>query len=453
MFYKCCLFLVILSFSVGFSITIQERIALERGLGREIDPDRPLRPFIQETSRQALRNLAEQEAAQEELLVNRRRGARRGDNFDFPANVPPVRARVLPKEHLESDKKYLNGYKKCFNSIAFEAEETGKLLKTNHAKDVLRKILEVSAVRFDDIERALDVFSRHLPNNYPVDQVAFSLKERFEKAQSEATKEFFRYVTPSILNGSEDELKDFNELSDFFCYANKVLSDFSVEEGLFYSTLVSHAAECHDSIPKEWIFDRAKVVNNILAISKKSVGNSSDSDEIESYYADSDEIESSYAEHEFVSTFFKRIKFGFIKHTKFQSFPFERLNHFMLKAPSLFSYCSSHNLGGVEAYLWKKGFSYWRESNKVFWVDPEGIISIRIKNTGVFTVGYLAKNPYKGRLLDRNYLSRESEKLKYSPLGNGWFHPAALDLSITPFWSGALGFQETMGYAHGMIKP
>jgi hypothetical protein len=361
--------------------------------------------------------------------------------------------------HLVSDKIALDQAKKLLSRTSTEVSEVQKTLKTPAAKTVLAEMLRESTVKISDVESTLEAWSKRLPAKYPLGRVDYLLLERFRDAFSKATTVLMNHVTAGILVGSSDEQSDLETLLNYLIkIAPHFDHDFEIDA--FYSAISDRYSACYDAVSKNDVISRSKILQKVLGVSDKAFRNASDGDDFEIGYNLVDVAENYIAAVRlwFVEKTHPTVMTYVFKDQK----TFERFERFSVKAPDLFRYCKSNTQATIEAQLWKDGWSYWEQKGyQTIWVNYEGDTSLRIKDDGEFTVGFLSENPYfSNGSLDRVYLGDRSSELVKSALVSGcaFFNPASLNDAITGFWTArtkhlqVLGGKKVMDFGHDKVK-
>ncbi len=275
---------------------------------------------------------------------------------------------------------------------------------------------------------------------------------------AKAFDELLKHITPSILAGSQDEQSDMKTLCEYF------LKRTGYSKGEFCGVLRTHCASCCDSIPSGDHVMRATVLFNYLDFFEPAV--------IVDFFPEHSSLNLVVAQAVFkgAQRFLQALQLSFVDKTQVapRAFifaspgTFSRFEHFCFEAPGLFRFCSENSISQIENTLWQYGWDYWKQNYQTIWVDREGKTSIRIKNVGEITVGFLSKSPYYlnrsfVRRLDHDYLAaRESELLKCAMVGRvPFFVPASLNNAITGYWTVPYGKKRDgiMGSAHGRVRP
>lgn len=420
------------------------------------DSSAPVVPVIAKSIEDAQRHIWEAEAAAEAA----QRPLKNMFCLSDDEESEPISIELPAEQYLEKDKDSLEHAKHLLNWAFKKTQKCKTALKTQAAQKAVDAILAAASIDLTDIENALKRWKKKLPKKYPKYAVESAIHERFQTSHSNASKVLFAYITPSILAGSKDEQADMQLLCEHFYKITYPLIQGIVERSMFYDGLRGHAAECHDIIPRSDFVARAVILQAVNFFGDLAMKNADDEDS----------CVTSVSAFAAVQQFAKGLKLSFID--KLKKAPsqfifadqnaFQRFENFCAKAPILFNFCTANTQSTIESKLWKSGWSYWEQKNyQTIWVDPNGCISMRIKDDGEFIVAFLSESPYcADGSLDRTYLGdRSAELIKYAPVrGVSFFVPASLNDAITGFWTEYTksqivhGGKKIMDFAHGKVK-
>ena len=367
-------------------------------------------------------------------------------NYDDAPASPPVdfstmlngknkyTPRVIPRaELLAEDQKTLRRAQSTVAWTESSAQKCRKNLKTPAAKKALAAI--VDACKMDDlsrIERALNRWSQKMPKKYPEGAVNYRIHEWMEESHNEALGILADYLSSGVLFGKSYEQADAAALCAYVRNISCAYSDFH-EDSLYYGWLRGIAAAYYDKkVNKNDVkacFDALKVVTGFAEKSSETAD-------------DLDSSASSAAAIEVVYDFRAGLKMVHVDRNKFGAVQVSspRLRYFLDNAPQLFNYCQTATLPNVETTLFNQNWAYWQQANQAIWIDPKGVISVRIKTDGRITVGFLKANPYYGNgWLDQQFLGdRHTEQLKlteaYGPDYLVAIPASAPNKPFTPLW-------------------
>jgi hypothetical protein len=372
-------------------------------------------------------------------------------NNDFTESTPPA---VTPDKHLASDKKSLASAQSTVIWIKTIATKCRKNLKTDAAKKTLDAIITACSMdNLSNIEIALNKFSQKMPKKYPEGQVDCSIHEWMITAHRKTLTTLKQYLDSGVMLGKDYEQSDALALREFVRNISVAYDDCH-EEASYHDWICRVAAANYDlKINKQDIkacFEALGVVAKLAVQSSKSAD-------------DLDSCVSASAALEVVSDFQTALRITHVDRNKFGTAQVDspRLRSFLTKAPQMFSFCAANSLDNVETELYNNSWAYWLQTGgQTIWVDPNGIISIRVNKTQKkITVGFLKANPYQNNgWLDQTFLAdRSTEQLKLTAkYGSNYLVtiPASASNQIfTPFWHTALKNPDKeqlqlMAYAH-----
>lgn len=280
------------------------------------------------------------------------------------------------------------------------------------------------------IERALNKWSQKMPKKYPEGAVDYTIHECMETAHSKALGILAQYLGTGVLFGKSYEQADAATLCSYVRDISCAYYDYHEDSG-YYDWLCGIAAKYYDlKVNKN---DIVACFNALKVVGKFAEKSSETADDLDNSVSASTALEVVY-------DFLAGLTIVHVDRNKFGAAQVNcpRLRYFLDTAPQLFSFCAANSLTDVEAELYSQYWASWPQANQTIWVDPKGVISVRIKTDGRITVGFLGSNPYYNNgWLDKALLQkRETEELKLTAdYGSDYLLaiPAALN-GDTPFW-------------------
>jgi hypothetical protein len=281
-----------------------------------------------------------------------------------------------------------------------------------------------------------------MPKKYPEGAVDYSIHEWMKTAHYKSLTILEQYLSLGVFLGKPYEQDDAAVLCAFVREISCAYYDFH-EDSQYYNWLCRIAAEYYDlKINKQDIKACFKALGVIARFANQSNETADDLDN----------IVSASAALEVTGDFQAALRITHVDINKFgvAQVSSPRLRNFLDNGPQLFNFCQTESIPNIETEFYNADWSFWQQTNQTIWVDPDGIISVRIKADGEITVGFLGTDPYDSNgWLNRSLLSnRTTEQLKLTAaygLDISVVIPAALN-GDTPFWNGY--YPQLMAKAH-----
>lgn len=368
------------------------------------------------------------------------------DPIVAPPKPSPEELAAQAKAHLESDKEALKRTLNLMEWVAEKAQRVDAKLKTQKGHNTLKAMADAFQVKTSDVETFLDKCSKKMPLHYPNNTIAVMFHDRLEEAFGSATSVLFKHITAGILAGSSDEQADLEILLKSFKHIAPSFGDF-FEDDVFYSGLRDHYAECCALIPQWDVSTRFKVATQVTKMGKFAF-NSSD---------DGDEFQINHALVVVAENFVRDTQLSFVNKASptanaliFKNqMTLLRLQNFLAKSPDVFNFCNSRNNAAIDSDLTAKHWDRWVYvgghyvqhntlfGSQIILINQDGCTSVRLKQSGEFSIGFLATySPTKHASYSDYLYDRTTELLKFSSHQDApLVIPAARpETGLTPFW-------------------
>lgn len=369
---------------------------------------------------------------------------------DDPNDLPhtPTRAELAKKAkaYLESDKVELAQTVNLMKWLEVEAKKVNSKLKTQKGRYTLKAMGNAFQVQISDVETFLSKCSKKMPKSYPNYEVTTIFHNRLEAAFDAASSILFQHITAGILVGSSDEQADLEILLKSF---KRIAPSFGecFDDDMFYCSLRDHYAECCAVIPQWDVSARYKVATQVTEMGRFAFDASDDGDK----------FQTNHALVVVAENFVRNTQLSFVNKAaptanalifKNQN-TFQRLLNFLEQSPETFKTYYNKSNAAIDADLTAKHWDRWVYvgghyvqhntlfGSQIILINQDGCTSVRLKQSGEFSIGFLAPySPTKHASFSDYLYDRTTELLKLSshhdaPLAIPAARP---ETKLTPFW-------------------